>query len=265
MPPLPTLVCKECGYVNEGERVYCHGCGAKLDRNIIAAKQQQQAPSLKEKQREVKRIMSPRRRSLPKLAQTFCKTVLLAALAGALIDAARPPEGALPVEPKKELSDAPALDDVLEKMTAAPTGQRLLVTEEQLNAYLQKEHFRKVPEWFTGALPLRRVFVNLENGTGRLTVGGTVAGYPVYAGFSGHFQPHAVPVCTGGAIGRLQIPAPVAVYAGAALPLVLGSLKRDLELLGHLEAVEIFKGQIVLDARKPAAPLTPAVRPLPGH
>ena len=30
-----TLVCKQCNFENEPERVYCHNCGAKLDRSLL--------------------------------------------------------------------------------------------------------------------------------------------------------------------------------------------------------------------------------------
>ena len=34
-PSGPTLTCSQCGFANETERVYCHNCGAKLDRSLL--------------------------------------------------------------------------------------------------------------------------------------------------------------------------------------------------------------------------------------
>lgn len=32
----PKLLCPECQRENESERVYCHDCGARLDRSAVA-------------------------------------------------------------------------------------------------------------------------------------------------------------------------------------------------------------------------------------
>lgn len=271
--PLPTLVCKECGYVNEGERIYCHGCGVKLDREAIAAQQRQQpAPSQAEKQREVRRIMTPRNRTWGATRQRFYRSILAAAFVAAIINAVRPPEGAQPIDQKKELVDALPLDEFLERITSSPTVQRRALGEKEINNYLQKERFRKVPAWFTGFVPLRSVYVRLEDGSGRLTVAATPLNYPLYAGLSGYFETEKgsapLPVCTGGFIGRLPIHPALAAYGGKAIPFVLGSMKREIELLGKLESIEILKGQAVVTSRKPAAPAAAADaapnRPLPA-
>ncbi|MEI8235208.1 MAG: hypothetical protein WCH57_11060 [Verrucomicrobiota bacterium] len=263
MPPLPTLVCKACGYVNEGERVYCHGCGAKLDRELIIA--QHPVVPLEQKQREVKKIMTPKNPLFPGFWKNLVKTVALAAVAGALVDAALPPGGTIPATAQKEavLASPPQIDMVMEALSIATDGQRKAVSEADLNAYLQKEHFRKVPKWLTDYLPLHRVFVNLEEGGGRLSIQASLFHYPLYAGLTGRVQSTGpgklTAVCTGGFIGRLHLPAAVACYAGAAVPVLLDSLKRDRQLLEQLGSVEIAQKRLIL-----GAPRVAAARPLPG-
>ncbi len=59
-PINPILKCPQCEYANEPERVYCHNCGAKLDRSLLP-----QVKEAKEKQdqerarRRVKKLTNP--------------------------------------------------------------------------------------------------------------------------------------------------------------------------------------------------------------
>lgn len=267
MPPLPNIVCKACGYVNEGERVYCHGCGAKLDRELIISQQPSVTPE--QKQREVRKIMAPKSRIFPGFWKNLARSVALGAVAATIIVAAMPPEG-VPAAPSPEAM-APQLDVVLEDLASLPDGKRKGVTEADLNVYLQKEHFKKVPEWLKNTLQPRRVFVNLGDGGGRIGVEASLFGYPLYAALSGQVRATGpgqwTQTCTGGAIGRLAIHPVVACHAKAALPVLLDSFKRDRQMLDKLGSVEIVQGRLVLGAVKaapaPAAP--PAVRPGVSH
>ena len=259
--PLPTLLCKGCGYANESQRVYCHNCGVKLDRDLLAAQEQRPAEPSAKRQREVKKIMSPERGSFGKLCKTVFKTLALAALAGALIDAALPPEGFVPGTTKgEEATEAPQIDSILENLSATHDGKRIALREADVNAYLRRERFKKLPSWLTDALPLKAL-VQFEEGTGRLTFQASVAGYPLRATLSGNLKidkdAKLVATCTGGNIGRLPIPAELARYAGWALPTLLDSMKHERQLLGELGSIEIGQHQIILGARKPYFPIAP--------
>jgi len=268
MPIPPPLVCKACGYANESERVYCHSCGVKLDRELITT--QQPIVPLEQKQREVKKIMTPKNPIFPRFWMNLLKTVALAAVVAALVDAALPPEGIPAALPKElALANPPQIGEVMETLTLVTDGQRKAFSEADLNIYLQKEHFRKVPSWLTDILPLRRVFVNLEEGGGRLGVEATLFNYPLYATLSGKIQSAGpgklTAVCTGGTIGRLRIHPAVACYEGAGLPVLLDSLKRDRQFLERLGSVEITQKRLILGAPRVAASSPPAnARPLPS-
>lgn len=270
MPPLPTLVCKECGFVNEGERVYCHGCGAKLDRDVIAAVEKK-APSMEEKRREVEKIMSPKKGMLGRGGNTPAKVLALAALAAMLVCAAHAPQGAVPLDAKRELAETPPLAEMVEGQMLIPAAQCRSIAEDDINAYLRNERFRKVPSWFTSVISLQRVYVSLERGEGRLTVGGTLFGLPLYAGWTGYFEPGGgglEAVCTGGFIGRLPIHPKLAEMASEALPMVVSSADRDWKLIRRLQSVQFLKQEAVFTTRpapvmhpkamQPKAPATPA-------
>jgi len=204
--------------------------------------------------------MTPGGGSFTRGLKTLVKTVAWAAVAAVLIEAARPPEG-VPAMPKRgEIVEVPQLDAALEQLAAAPAGQAIALSETQINAYLGRKTFNKVPAWLTSLVPLRRTFVNLEPNLGRLTLQADLVGYPIYIGLSGRLKIERdagmKAACEGGYIGRLQIPAFIAQYAGAALPVLMDSVKHEQQLLGQLGAVEIQKGQIKLVSRGPVSPAT---------
>ena len=259
--PLPTLVCKACGYANESQRVYCHGCGAKLDRDVLIVQQQQQTEAAQKRLREVKKIMSPDRGNSAKTWRILFKTLLLALIAAALIDIALPPDNA-PAD--TATAEAPQIDAILENLLASPVSKRIFFREVDVNAYLKRERFKKIPSWITDWIALR-AFAHFEEGAGRLTLQAKISGYPIYATLSGcnvkiDKNTGITATCTGGSLGRLQVPAQLAQYAGAAIPFLFDSMKREREMLGQLESVEIKEEQIILGAHAqpvPAAAVAP--------
>lgn len=254
MPPLPTLVCKECGHVNEGERVYCHGCGVKLDREILVA-QQKSAPTPEEIHREVKKIMRHGSGSFwKKTWRMLWKTVALSAIAAVIISAVLPPEWVTPE--KKEDTLTPQIDAYLEKLLASPAGQRIRIDEPQVNAYLKRERFKKVPAWLTNWLPLNRAFVNFSPGEARITLQASLAGYPLYVGLTGRLEASSksglTGVCTGGFVGRLSLPPEILQQVPQVLPILLSSFQRERQMLGEIGSVEVGDKYIVLGSRGPA-------------
>jgi hypothetical protein len=262
-PQIQNLVCKDCGYANETQRVYCHNCGSKLDRDILDSKEQEPDPSPK-RLRQVQKLMSPERGKFTKACKKLIKTVFLAAVLAALIDAVLPPEGVAPPTKAEDTTESPQLDAILENLATAPAGKRVVLHEAEINAYMKRERFKKLPSWLTENIPMR-MFVRFHAGTGDLTLQASVLGYPLYASLSGYLQIHKdaqlVATCTGGNIGRLQIPAELARYGGLALPTLLDALKQERQGLDKLGSIEIRKEQILLSARgastTPAATLAP--------
>src|SRR5882762_5994149 len=83
------LVCSECRHENEAERIYCHNCGERLDRSVVAAKQKGTDPQ--EAHRRLQKMLGPPNRT----RQNFfavSKLALAAAVVAALVEIALPPE-----------------------------------------------------------------------------------------------------------------------------------------------------------------------------
>lgn len=259
MPPLPTITCKECGHVNETERVYCHNCGNKLDRSELLTQQVKPEESLAKKQRRIKKMMNPNTGAKGELWKMAVKTLFFAAVAAAAIDAVLPPN---PVPPMlKEIADVSDLGQTLEYLTAAPARRSVSLSEDAINGYLWNTiHVKADGSWMQSIFTFQRVFVELEPDILKITTQNAIQNYPLYAGVDYRLQIagnelFATPV--GANIGRLQLPPALAPYLPALLDSLnspWNSLKQERSLMNKLESVKIQKGLMILVSRGPSIP-----------
>jgi len=173
---MSTLKCLDCGHENEAQRVYCHSCGAKLDRSGLVDEAKKTPTKKPRRKIEVSDVMS-------RFFKNFIKAAFFAVLAAGLIQAARPPKNA-PAEGKvmgADIIDAPSIS--LEMEEAAESPRRLGYNEGQLNAYLKNRikppKNPTIPAW---AMIFDSAFVNLQQGSFRVTKKFRVFSQPVYVG-----------------------------------------------------------------------------------
>src|SRR4249919_1043418 len=85
------LVCPECQRENEPERIYCHDCGARLDRSSLAKvapkKEDARAP-----QRRLRSILDPGRAKRRRTCGRISKLILGACALAVLIQMLLPPD-----------------------------------------------------------------------------------------------------------------------------------------------------------------------------
>src|SRR5207244_11163987 len=53
-----TLTCPECRHENEIERIYCHSCGARLDRSALSARKMPKTEAPEEIQKRLQGIFN---------------------------------------------------------------------------------------------------------------------------------------------------------------------------------------------------------------
>ena len=265
---LPTIDCKECGHVNEGERVYCHNCGAKLDRSVLLTTQKEQE-SIEQKQRRIKKMMNPDSGLGRNWWKTGLKTVGAAALTAALVDSVLPPENIPPMPKKEELVELLQLDIALENLAVAPAGTQMSFKQDEINTYLKN----KVRLKYDGNLlqnfsSYQRSFVTLSRGVCQITMQNAVADYPLYFGLAfqlsiqnvkgeaGTTSKAVVATPVGANIGRLSFPGIVGEYGGLVFAPLWDTLKREHRLLDQAGAIEVRKGEMIFTARgqAPAVP-----------
>ena len=122
-----TIVCKQCNYANEPERVYCHNCGAKLDRSLLP-KEPVKNPkeSVEKTRRRVKKMTNPARGFFLHWQKLLPQTILLAVSCAGLIQAARPPGGVPKVPSREDLLDTQPLAEQIEAQESCrPRGSSL--------------------------------------------------------------------------------------------------------------------------------------------
>ncbi len=277
MSSLPTIACKDCNHVNEGQRIYCHNCGNKLDRTQVLEKAQKE-DSPEKKQKRVKKMMNPGAGFGLGwgTVKTAARTLVWAVVAAAVINIARPPAGVPPM-PKDRLADAPQLDITLQELTLASPGREVALEEAEINLYLQNT-VRSKNKKGESVIAFQRAFVNLDEGLIRITSQTAIQNYPLYAGVTHRLKMEngafsATP--EGLHFGRLRIPIPefaatnAGPIVGALFKPLWESLKRETRMIHEIGTVEAKKGQIVLhsrDAQKSAGspatlPATPPTTP----
>ena len=85
------LICPECRRENEAERIYCHDCGARLDRSSLA-KIAPTGEDAKETQRRLRTMLDPQRAKMRLMFFNISKLILGAFAAAAVIQMVLPPD-----------------------------------------------------------------------------------------------------------------------------------------------------------------------------
>ena len=241
-----TILCKQCNFDNEPERVYCHNCGAKLDRSLLPPDATKRDDPVVVQDR-VRKMMSPKRGQGKRVARNILLTFVVSLALAAFVQLVRPPRD-MPTISQEAVMSAPSIRDDLENIVEQPSPRRLAYPEEQVNAFLQYSIRARSESFFGIPLKFERVFVHLEEGSCRVTTQQSILGYPLYATDTyalsvdgGKLTPRNL----GGAFGRLALPASLMNLID---PLVFGSLwkvfEREQKLLARMQSVTFHKGAV---------------------
>src|SRR5437763_14957575 len=85
------LTCPECRRDNEAERIYCHDCGARLDRSALAGYTRGKKETSEELHKRIRGMFSPRGVKARWLCLKPAKLSLLARPAAAAVVISIPP------------------------------------------------------------------------------------------------------------------------------------------------------------------------------
>lgn len=241
------IPCKQCGHVNESERVYCHNCGNKLDRALLEEQVEPPAKTREQERLRIKRLTNPPRINWKQEFSNLVLMLIWSVVAAALILIASPPD-AVPPMPKERVIDAPQLAFAMQDLLEAPTAQRTAVPEDAINSYL-KNLIKAKEAGLGGTVKFERVFVHLEEAVCRITVQRSFMDFPLYGSVSyrlgiagGKIQATNL----GGSLGRLNLSPRVMSYLGGMNTDLWEAVKREHKLLDQMAQVEVHKGQIIL-------------------
>ncbi len=241
------LVCPECRRENEPERIYCHDCGARLDRSALAkAPQTEEDPNATHKR--VKAMFDPGRALMKKRFFDYSKLILAAVAVAAIVQMIRSPD--LPEKPKAPMLPVQISLD-LENATTTPGSPQLRYSDEQINQYLGYS-LKSKQTALSSYLNFERAVVAFEQDLCRLTVERSMSGFSVYTStaFSMAVQDGTLTVKNrGGAIGRMPVHPLLMQYSGLLFSDLAVVVERERKSVAKLASVEFQPKLVVLTPR----------------
>ena len=238
------LICPKCGNDNELGRIFCHGCGDRLDLSSI------KPPT--ELQKKARRF----KRGAFRTVRIVVNLVILGVLILIIALICLTPSVA-PVQPtNKELVASDARKIALEKLAKGRKSGQVLITEGELNAFFNEKPFEKATGQGVEMVPivLRASFshdrVKVEFlGTAHFSTYFKkdfyfgYEGQPTVAGGRFVFKP------TGGWIGQLPIHPAILSSTGfmeSRFGRVFGELTEEKAWLDALTTIEVTKDSAAL-------------------
>src|SRR5689334_10888790 len=177
---MTTLLCPDCRHDNEPERIYCHNCGARLDRSGVIPKN---APTRAEtrSQAHLKRMLDPKRGRLKRTALQLVKVLLGAAACAAVVLMVLPPN----LPPQKGNYDfAPLINMDLITAISSRRPTPLIYSEADVNGYIASRLRPQKNANKGGFFPLRRILVQFQEGQCAVSVERQLFGFSIYSGGS---------------------------------------------------------------------------------
>jgi hypothetical protein len=248
MPTNPSstanLPCEQCGYLNEPERVYCHNCGAKLDRSLLPKGEEKKRESPEKARKRITKMTNPQANWLWRELKTLVQVMLYSVVTAAIILIAQAPHGV------PDAKMAPALRLVNSDMMDAlqsPTPVALSFSEDEVNQFLKQK--LKAKEGMIPGVQFTRAFVNLRPGAVRINSENSVWGYPAFSGVEyrpevkdGKFSATVI----GGNFGRLAVDPQIMRYAVAVFQSLWTSLEPERKNMDKMQSVTVGEDRIDL-------------------
>jgi hypothetical protein len=239
-----TLVCPECRRENEAERIYCHDCGARLDRTALA-KAAPKGEDVKETRRRLLTMLDPQR---AKMRHLFFKTskVILGALAlAAVIQMILPPD--IPARPKTG-DFPPQINLDLENATLNHQTAPMQYTEAQVNAYLGSA-LKSKQAALSKLLQFERAIVKFDENVCHVTAQRSLLGYSLYTTTSSKVvleNGKVTATNSGGSIGRLPVHPALMKYADLLFSDLWAALDRERKSVAKMGTIEFHPQAVVL-------------------
>ena len=233
-----TLVCKQCNFENEPERVYCHNCGAKLDRTLLPPEATRREDPVVVQER-VRKLVSPRRGASLSQIKGLLSSLVAGAVLATLILMIKTPAN-LPELSKEAVMNAPNISDDLASLEEVPGGRPVRYPEDQVNAFLQSSLRGKETASFGVSMKFERVFVRFHEGYCSFTSEESIMGVPIYATTNRTVAIENGAIVSrvlGGSLGKLNIPAAAMPYFERLFAPVLKVFEHDRTALARLRSV----------------------------
>jgi hypothetical protein len=245
------LTCPECRRENEAERIYCHDCGARLDRSALAGRKTGKIETAEELHKRMRGMFSQRRLKARLLFFKIAKLILLAGAAAALLEIFIPPD--VPPAVKSE-GFPPQINLSLETLTESHQPQSIQFSEQDVNAYLANALKRKKETLNHPLLAFERVLLTFTEGNCRVTIERSIFGYSIFTSGDYAVQIEGGKVTASprsGAIGRLPIDPNAMQYAGFLFSDAVAAMDREHKLLNKVGSIQLHDKEISISSATP--------------
>ena len=242
------LVCPECQRQNEPERIYCHDCGARLDRSALA-KVVPKKEDAKETQRRLRSMLDPGRIKMRLMFFKISKLILGACILAVLIQMLLPPREVPEHVKSVELLQI-NLD--LENASTSHGAAPLQYSEAQVNAYLVNV-VRSKQAALSKLLQFERAFVKLDEGVCRITVERSLLGFSVFHAISYNVALQNGTLTgsnNGGSIGRMPIHPMIMKFGDILFTDLWTALDREKKSVSKMGTIEFHPQTVILSPKE---------------
>ena len=252
MPPTTStakeakLVCTECRRENEAERIFCHECGARLDRSRLAKPKGKAGEEAHETHRRVKAMFDPARGQMRQNFFLASKLLLGALCVAAVVQIFRVPD--LPPAPTGDVASMPP-PIIIDMENAALTANVpvLRYSDEQVNAFLAYA-LKSKQSTLSKYVKFDRLALSFDEGVCRATVQRSFSGVPLCT--STYYAPsldngNLVMKNCGGQLGRLPIHPALMKYCDFLFADLRSTLERERKSIAKMGALELHPKQVV--------------------
>jgi hypothetical protein len=238
------LVCPECRRENEPERIYCHDCGARLDRTALA-KAGPKGEDAKETQRRLKNMLDPQRAKMRLMFFKVSKVILGALALAAVVQMILPPD----LPPRAKTGEFPPQINLdLENAVMNHGGAPLQYTEAQVNAYLGSA-LKSKQAALSKLLQFEHAIVTFDESVCRITAERSLFGFSVFTTTSARVTLEngtLTATNNGGSIGRLPIHPVIMKYGDLLFSDLWTALDRERKAVAKMNAIEFHPQAVVL-------------------
>ncbi|HKR52993.1 MAG TPA: zinc ribbon domain-containing protein [Chthoniobacterales bacterium] len=233
------LTCPECQRENEAERVYCHDCGARLDRSALANRKTAKMETAEDLHKRMRGMFSQRRIKARLAFFKTVKIVLAAVAAAALVVTLLPPD----VPPAVKTETLPAQINLsLENLTESRQPQTMQFSEGDVNAYLANVMKHKKEKLEHPLLDFERAILGFTEGNCRVTIERSIFGYSIFTSADYDVQVKDGKITAtpkSAAIGRMPIHPSALPYAGFLFSDAVAAMDREHKLLNKVGSIQL--------------------------
>jgi hypothetical protein len=243
------LICPECRRENEPERIYCHDCGARLDRSALA-KVAPKGEDAKETHRRLRSMLDPQRAKMRHMFFKVSKLILGALALAAVIVMLLPPLD-VPANVKSD-EFPPQINLDLENAATSRGAAPLRYTDAQVNAYLGNA-LKSKQAALSKLLKFERALVGFDEGVCRITAERSLFGFSMFTTTSSKValdNGKLVASNIGGAIGRMPIHPMVMKYGDIIFSDLWTALDREKKAVAKMGGIEFQPQTVILTAKQ---------------